>query len=108
RRRLAPAWQQAQARNAATQPQDDAMQAAECWLVEAELDAGLDSPASAHALRREIQMQRLAIRLRGDSGATVDARERLLQWAGLAPVPPQHYATLQPRLQALLQRWTTA
>ena len=50
------------------------------WLVEAELDLGLESPAEAQALRRQIQMQRLATRLQGVAAAATDPRERLMQW----------------------------
>jgi hypothetical protein len=75
------------------------------WLVEAELDAGLDSPSDAQPLRRQRQMQRLATRLQGAVSTGVDLRERMLQWAALEPLPPETVAAFQARVRAVLQKW---
>jgi exonuclease SbcC len=105
RRRLLPRWQQAQSRDAFTRAHDAAQHAAEIWLVEAELDAGLDSPSDAQPLRRQRQMQRLATRLQGAVSTGVDLRERMLQWAALEPLPPETVAAFQARVRAVLQKW---
>lgn len=80
RRRLAARWTQAEAAHGRGQPDPAASAARAAWLVEAELEAGLASPAKAQALRRQAQMQRLASRLQGAQARADDPAERLLQW----------------------------
>jgi hypothetical protein len=104
RRRLQARWQ-------STTPQEESAlmahdAAVDAWLVEAELDANLDSPASAQAQRRQAQMQRLAVRLQGASATPADPRERLLQFATL----PSPSAAAQPererRLLRIVEAWS--
>jgi exonuclease SbcC len=96
RTRLAPRWQAA---DAAAAPA-----AAETWLVEAELDAGLDSPPAAQALRRERQMRRLAQRLQGANATPPPAHERLHGWIALGPLAPD--TARAARLARLLEAWS--
>lgn len=77
--------------------------AAERLLVQAELLAGVDSPAPSRELRRTLQMQRLARRLEGDSeGPAVESLTFLLRQLQAQPLvdPGQR--------GALLQRWQVA
>lgn len=104
RRRLQPCWQAAARENeSALLANDDAV---ERWLVQAELDASLESPANAQALRRECQMQRLAVRLQGARADATDARERLLQFALLPPASAPEQAERERRLQRVLEVWS--
>lgn len=80
RRRLAPRWARAQSDRGRTVADAATLAARAAWLVEAELDLDLESPAEAQALRRQIQMQRLATRLQGVAAAATDPGERLMQW----------------------------
>jgi hypothetical protein len=104
RRRLATRWQEACA--ASVGPvRAEREREAERWLVAAELDAGLESPASAQASRRELQMQRLAARLQGgDIGARAPL-ERLFEWIALGPLDPALRAPRRERLERVLQAW---
>jgi hypothetical protein len=104
RRRLQPRWQAAAAQDDATLAGNDA--AIDAWLVDAELDAGLDSPAAAQALRRQHQMQRLAVRLQGAAAAAADPRERLLQLAALPSPSANGQADREARLQRVLAAWS--
>ncbi|GIX36706.1 MAG: hypothetical protein KatS3mg126_2485 [Lysobacteraceae bacterium] len=76
---------------------------AERLVVEAELLAGVDSPSGSAALRRTLQMQRLARRLEGEPEAPPgEALRSLLRQLQASPLadPAQR--------QALLQRWQLA
>ncbi len=106
RRQLASRWTQAQDARGLPPRDDTALAAAQVWLIEAELDAGLDSPAEAQALRRQRQLQRLASRLQGATAAAADPRERLLQWSQLGPVPAAESPDLQARLARVLAFWS--
>lgn len=101
RKRLAARWQQA-----ARHDGDFLDEAHEVWLVEAELDANLESPAQAHSLRRERQMQRLATRLQGAAAQVTDPRERLLQLANLPSPGATRRGEFERRLQAVLAAWS--
>ncbi len=101
RRRLAARWQDA----AGTPASDAADVAIETWLVEAELDAGLESPPQAQALRRQQQMQRLAVKLQGAKVAASDPLERLLQFAQLPAGSAAQSAQRFERLSRLVQAW---
>jgi exonuclease SbcC len=103
RRRLAPRWEQAT--SATTTPDARAILEAQRWLVEAELDAGLDSPAAQQALRREVQMQRLAARLQGGAATAPAPVERLLHFAALGPLDTETASERRERLAALLAAW---
>jgi hypothetical protein len=70
--------------------------------VRAELAAGTASPDGAKELRRRVQLERLAERMRG--GASIDpraeAREILLAWCGLGPMPAAPREALAQRIYA--------
>lgn len=104
RKRLAPRWQQAARQEESTLAMHDG--ALDEWLVEAELDASLESPPPSQALRRQRQMQRLATRLQGASLTAADPRERLLQFAALPSPSPARRAEFERRLQAVLAAWS--
>lgn len=106
RRQLASRWAQAQDARGLTPRDDTALAAAQAWLIEAELDAGLDSPAEVQALRRQRQLHRLASRMQGATAAAADPRERLLHWAQLGPVPAAESPDLQARLARVLAFWS--
>jgi exonuclease SbcC len=103
RRRLAPRWDLAT--SATTTLDARAALEAQRWLVEAELDAGIDSPAAQQALRREVQMHRLAARLQGGAAQAPAPVERLLQFAALGPLDPDTADERRSRLAALLAAW---
>lgn len=103
RRRLAARWQQAQTGDAASADNDEA---AECLLVDAEMDAGLDSPAAALARRRERQMQRLSARMQGGETPVADPLAQALAWARLGPGNPAAIADRQQRMRRLLAAWS--
>jgi hypothetical protein len=102
RRRLHVRWEQAQTQRGIVAVDDAAERAAEAWLVEAELDAGVESPAAAQAARRQLQMQRLATRMQGAGAAQVDARARMLAWALLGSLDPARRQERGQRLDRVL------
>jgi exonuclease SbcC len=104
RKRLAARWQQAVREPEAVLATHD--EALDSWLVEAELDAGLESPPQSQALRRQRQMQRLATRLQGAALAAADPRERLLQFATLSSPSAARRGEFERRLQAVLAAWS--
>lgn len=104
RRRLAARWQAARDDAGTIDPRRELE--AERWLVAAELDAGLDSPTTAQAQRRELQMQRLASRLQGGETAARAPLDRLQDWIALGRLDPAQQATRRERLERLLQAWT--
>jgi hypothetical protein len=75
-------------------------EAARILAVRAELVAGTASPDSAKDLRRRVQLERLAERMRG--GATMEpraeAREILVSWCAMGPTDPDVRATLESRI----------
>ena len=68
----------------------------------AELVAGVESPDDAKALRRRLQLERLAERMRG--GATLEPpaelRAILLEWCALGPMEPAVREALAQRVYA--------
>ena len=103
RARLDARWSQPAARDA---PEAERERQAELWLVDAELDAGLDSPPDAQALRRERQMQRLALRMQGGAATPPAAHERLHAWLALGALDPARHDARHARLERLLEAWS--
>jgi hypothetical protein len=106
RKRLNARWEQAKDARGSAGIDAAAEAAAEAWLVEAELDAGIDSPASAQPMRRQLQMQRLATRMQGAGAVPIDARARLLAWALLEPLDPAQRQQRAERLAKILAVWS--
>jgi hypothetical protein len=106
RRRLEPRWHQAQDARGAVEIDPAREQAAERWLVQAELDAGIDSPVAAQALRRECQMERLANRLQGAATGSIDALERLLTWAETGPLASAPRTERRARVARIVALWS--
>lgn len=77
---------------------------AERLVVEAELIAGLDSPAASAGIRRELQMQRLAAKL---EGAVAEPPARALRDLLRQLQARRLGADAAPR-ETLLQRWRSA
>ncbi|MCB1553811.1 MAG: hypothetical protein KDJ14_08350, partial [Xanthomonadales bacterium] len=73
--------------------------AAERLVVQVELMAGLDSPADAAELRRQVQMQRLADKLSGQREA-FSPRTRMVELCVMDGLAPAVRARLLPRLRA--------
>lgn len=106
RRRLTARWDQAVSTHGTLAPDPRSDMVAARWLVEAELDAGIETPAAQQALRRECQMQRLAARLQGAPSAMPDAVERLLGFAQLGPLAASQRTEREMRLAAVLAAWS--
>jgi len=101
-------WAAAIADGAAFDADDvaEATRSAAQLVVRAELLAGIDSPESERALRREIQMRRLAERLSGAPLAQADELDGLIEdWSVIGPVAagahPGHGARLRAALAAV-------
>jgi hypothetical protein len=78
--------------------------AARDLLLELEALAGIESPAADRDRRRELQVARLAARLRGDAPASpADELAMLLErWSASGPAPADSDGRLQQALQAAL------
>ena len=71
----------------------------------AELLAGVESPADQQALRKRVQIQRLADKLGGaHAGADDEARELWLRWLGTGGVAAADRAALDARMQKALRK----
>lgn len=92
-------------------PGDDSKAApAEALAVQAELAAGLDSPAEAAAIRRQEQMRRLAARLEGAASAEPadEIRRRMIELQALDGISAARREALQQRILAAYDRATGA
>jgi hypothetical protein len=78
----------------------------EILAASAELVAGVESPDDAKALRRRLQLERLAERMRG--GAALDPaaelRAILLKWCALGPMETDAREALAARVYAAIDR----
>ena len=72
----------------------------------AELVAGLESPDDAKSLRRRLQLERLAERMRGGATLepTAELRAILLEWCALGPMEPALREALATRIYAAIDR----
>jgi exonuclease SbcC len=106
RRRLGARWQAALQASSPAATDAKREREAELWLVAAELDHGLDSPATAQAIRRELQMERLASRLQGGDASARAPLDRLMDWIALGPLDPDQHPARRQRLDRVLEVWT--
>jgi exonuclease SbcC len=83
----------------------DALEYLRYDCVLAELLAGVESPADQQALRKQVQIQRLADKLGGvHADAGEEARELWLRWLGTGGVAAGDRAGLDARMQAALRK----
>ncbi|MFN9792746.1 MAG: hypothetical protein ACK57F_07680 [Pseudomonadota bacterium] len=82
----------------------DARAAGAALAVRAEAARGAESPAEARELRRALQMQRLAERMRGGAATdpAQDAKQLLEEWLGLGPLPAADRSALAARIEPSL------
>ncbi|MDZ4813012.1 MAG: DUF349 domain-containing protein [Pseudomonadota bacterium] len=84
---------------------EEALHALQQDSVLAELLAGVDSPADQQALRKQVQIKRLADKLGGSGAASGDeARALWLRWLAASGIAPADRTSLDVRLETALRR----